>query len=139
MLTKRNKDFIEYYTKDKDTRGNATQSAIKAGYSKRTAYSIGQRLLKHVEVKEAIASIEEEIRRGLDMSADEIIQNLAQIAKSGTKESNKVASLKILAQIKGILKDQTSNVAIFSDLKAEQDIISRRFGTDCQVSTSKSE
>ncbi len=35
---------------------NATQSAIKAGYSKKTAYSQGQRLLKNVEIKNAIAS-----------------------------------------------------------------------------------
>ena len=33
---------------------NATQAAIRAGYSKRTAYSIGQRLLKNVEVQNAI-------------------------------------------------------------------------------------
>ena len=33
---------------------NATQAAINAGYSPRTAYSQGQRLLKHVEVKAAI-------------------------------------------------------------------------------------
>ena len=29
---------------------NATQAAIRAGYSPRTAYSAGQRLLNHVEV-----------------------------------------------------------------------------------------
>jgi len=31
--------------------GNATETAINAGYSKKTAYSIGQRLLKKVEVR----------------------------------------------------------------------------------------
>lgn len=34
--------------------GNATQSAINAGYSEKTAYSHGQRLLKDVEVKKYI-------------------------------------------------------------------------------------
>ena len=34
--------------------GNATEAAIKAGYSKKTAYSQGQRLLKNVEVANAI-------------------------------------------------------------------------------------
>ena len=33
---------------------NATQSAIKAGYSARTAYSAGNRLLKKVDVKQYI-------------------------------------------------------------------------------------
>ena len=35
--------------------GNATEAALKAGYSPKTAYSQGQRLLKSVEVKAAIA------------------------------------------------------------------------------------
>ena len=45
--------FAEYYT-DGDTKGNATQSAIKAGSKETTAYSMGQRLLKNVEVKRVI-------------------------------------------------------------------------------------
>lgn len=36
--------------------GNATEAALKAGYSPKTAYSQGQRLLKNVEVKAAIAA-----------------------------------------------------------------------------------
>ena len=36
--------------------GNATEAALKAGYSPKTAYSQGQRLLKSVEVKAAIAT-----------------------------------------------------------------------------------
>lgn len=35
--------------------GNATEAALKAGYSPKTAYSQGQRLLKNDEVKAAIA------------------------------------------------------------------------------------
>ena len=36
--------------------GNATEAALKAGYSPKTAYSQGQRLLKNDEVKAAIAA-----------------------------------------------------------------------------------
>ena len=36
--------------------GNATEAALEAGYSPKTAYSQGQRLLKNVEVKAAIAA-----------------------------------------------------------------------------------
>ena len=45
--------FAEYYAEG-ETQGNATRSAIKAGYKETTAYSMGQRLLKHVEVKRVI-------------------------------------------------------------------------------------
>lgn len=39
--------------------GNATEAAIKAGYSKKTAKSQGQRLLTHVDIARAIQSREE--------------------------------------------------------------------------------
>jgi phage terminase small subunit len=52
---------------------NATQSAIRAGYSEKTAYSQGQRLLKHVEVS---AAIDQAI-----MSADEAATNISEIAR----------------------------------------------------------
>ena len=45
-LNVRQKSFIGFYW---ETR-NATEAAKKAGYSEKTAYSIGQRLLKNVEV-----------------------------------------------------------------------------------------
>ena len=54
--------FAEYYTSDPDTKGNATQSAIKAGYKETTAYSMGQRLLKKVEVRRVIDDRTQEIR-----------------------------------------------------------------------------
>ena len=49
-ITGKQAKFISEYTKD----FNATQAAIRAGYSPKTAYSIGQRLLKNVEVQAAM-------------------------------------------------------------------------------------
>ena len=49
-MTDKQTKFISEYTKD----FNATQAAIRAGYSPKTAYSIGQRLLKNVEVQKAM-------------------------------------------------------------------------------------
>ena len=49
-ITDKQAKFISEYTKD----FNATQAAIRAGYSPKTAYSIGQRLLKNVEVQAAM-------------------------------------------------------------------------------------
>lgn len=50
--------FCEEYLKDL----NATQAAIRTGYSKKTAYSQGQRLLKKVEVQNRIKEIREKIQ-----------------------------------------------------------------------------
>lgn len=52
-LTTRQKAFAELYD------GNAKQAAIKVGYSEKTAYSQGQRLLKNVEVMKAVQAREE--------------------------------------------------------------------------------
>lgn len=54
-LNKKRKLFCEYY---KSTH-NATDSAIKAGYSKKTAYAIGCNLLKKIEIQEYLNSITE--------------------------------------------------------------------------------
>lgn len=53
MLNARQKAFCEYYVAS----GNATESAKKAGYSERTARSIGQRLLTNVNVQNYIKQL----------------------------------------------------------------------------------
>ena len=50
-MTNKQQRFIEEYLVDL----NATQSAIRAGYSKKTAYAKGHRLLKNAEIQERIA------------------------------------------------------------------------------------
>lgn len=47
-LSPKQQAFVNAYA------GNATAAALAAGYSKKTAYSHGQRLLKNVEIQEAI-------------------------------------------------------------------------------------
>lgn len=56
--------FVQEYLIDL----NATQAAIRAGYSAKTAHSQGQRLLKHVEVQRAIA--EAQYKRALKTETD---------------------------------------------------------------------
>ena len=50
MLNERQNKFVREYIKT----NNATQAAISAGYSKKTAYSIGQENLKKPEIAQAI-------------------------------------------------------------------------------------
>lgn len=47
-LTDKQTAFVREYLVDL----NATQAAIRAGYSERTAYSVGQRLLKKLKSRE---------------------------------------------------------------------------------------
>lgn len=77
-LTNKQRVFIEEYLQC----WNATEAARRAGYSERTAYSQGQRLLKHVEVS---AAIETRIAEK-QMSADEALTLLADMARGDLGE-----------------------------------------------------
>lgn len=61
---------------------NATQAAIRAGYSKRTARSQGQRLLTIVDIQNRIAELKEERSRRIEITADRVVQEIAKIAFS---------------------------------------------------------
>lgn len=54
--------FVNEYIK---SGGNATQAAIAAGYSEKTAYSQGSRLLKSVEVQQYLNKTEQNLNRDL--------------------------------------------------------------------------
>ena len=56
---------------------NATKSAIKAGYSERTAYSAGSRLLKKVDVKQYIDERLAEMKENSIADTDEVMQFLS--------------------------------------------------------------
>lgn len=56
---------------------NATQSAIKAGYSERTAYSAGNRLLKKVEVRQYIDERLAEMQESSIADTNEVMQFLS--------------------------------------------------------------
>ena len=64
-LTARQRAFVEAYA------GNATEAAVKAGYSEKSAYSQGQRLLKHAEIIRAIKERETERLRPAIASREE--------------------------------------------------------------------
>ena len=77
-LNERQRRFAEEYGVDR----NATQAAVRAGYSPRTAYSQGQRLLKNVEVSALVDSFEEERTERTRVTADKVIRELARLAFS---------------------------------------------------------
>ena len=79
-LTMKQKAFADEYVKNG---GNATQAAISAGYSAKTAYSQGQRLLKKVDVADYIGSQMERIEKKQHhiMSLADIQERRSKIAK----------------------------------------------------------
>lgn len=81
-LNQKQKRFCEEYVR----LGNATQSAIEAGYSKKTAYSQGQRLLKNVGVQNYIAELNEDLKKDSIAGADEVLQFLTSVMREEQTE-----------------------------------------------------
>src|SRR5438128_334210 len=75
-LTSRQRLFVDHYL----VHLNATQAAIGAGYSRRTAYSQGQRLLKNVEVAVAVEAAMAARAARLEVKADRVVLEAARIA-----------------------------------------------------------
>lgn len=59
---------------------NATKAAERAGYAQKTAYSQGQRLLKHVEVSGKIAELQVEVAEELKLSARDVLEQARRLA-----------------------------------------------------------
>lgn len=66
---------------------NATQAAIKAGYSEKTAYSQGQRLLKNVEVKAYLDEQKERIHSEKTADAKEVMEYLTAVMRGESSSS----------------------------------------------------
>lgn len=75
-LTAKQKRFVEEYLIDL----NATQAAIRAGYSSKTAQEQSSRLLSNVMVQETIAKAMAERSKRTGINQDRVIQELARIA-----------------------------------------------------------
>lgn len=59
---------------------NATQAAIRAGYSEKTAYRIGSELLQKTSVREAIEKGRAKRTERTEITADRVVTELAKIA-----------------------------------------------------------
>ena len=81
-LSPQQKAFADFYIES----GNATKSAKKAGYSERSAYSQGQRLLKHAEVSAYIAEKLNEIGNDRAANIEEVIMFYTNVMRGKVKD-----------------------------------------------------
>jgi len=76
-MTNKQKAFITEYLKDK----NCTQSAIRAGYSSKTAYSIGQENLRKPEIKAEIQKLMDIAINKALVSVEYVIEGLKEVSE----------------------------------------------------------
>lgn len=116
MARDKQKLFAEEYIVD----FNATQAAIRAGYSKKTAYCIGSENLKKPVIQELISeSIRDRIRR-THITQERVVLELASVAfadmakqeESGLAWKDKLRALELLGK----------HLGMFTSKSAEQDV-----------------
>jgi len=78
-LTKKQQRFVDEYLADPKL--NATQAAIRAGFSKKTAYSIGHELLTKDPIKKAIEVAQQELKKRTEITQDWVLNNLKSVAE----------------------------------------------------------
>ncbi|MBS7531838.1 terminase small subunit [Hazenella sp. IB182353] len=81
-LTPKQQAFVKEYLIDL----NATQAAIRAGYSKKTAEATGSRLLRNVKVQTAIQKALGEREARTEVTADMVLKQWAKIAFADIKD-----------------------------------------------------
>ena len=81
-LTKRQIDFVQEYMKT----NNVRQSAIKAGYSPKTASVQGSRLLTNVKVSAYINAINERLESDKIADIEEVMQYLTSVMRGEKKD-----------------------------------------------------
>lgn len=77
-LTEKQARFVEEYLVSL----NASQAALRSGYSAKTAYSQGQRLLKNAEVQARIEEAQREAAKRLEITKERVLREYARIAFS---------------------------------------------------------
>jgi len=81
-LTEKQKRFADYYIE----LGNATEAAIRAGYSKKTAKEIASENLTKPNIKQYVDERLKELDNKRIMNAEEVMQLLTSIARNEQEE-----------------------------------------------------
>ena len=104
-LTPKQQRFVEEYLIDL----NATQAAIRAGYSEKTAQEQSSRLLSNVMVQEAVQKAKNKLSERTELTVDMVVNGLlkeAQDYAEGSTQSARVSAWAHLGKHLGMFKDK---------------------------------
>lgn len=112
-LTPKQERFVQEYLVDL----NATQAAIRAGYTKNRASELGYQLLQKTTVQAALKAAMDERSKRIEISQDYVLMGLREIADqeasdaaaSELKYSSKLKALELLGKHLGMFTDRVEN------------------------------
>lgn len=116
-LTIKQKRFVDEYI----ISGNATDAAIKAGYSKRTAKSIGAENLTKPDIVNALREREKEIQSKKIAKQEEVLEYLTSILR------NEQTQQTLIGVGKGVQAITDIELSAADKIKAAE-LIGKRFG-----------
>lgn len=116
-MNDRQKAFADYYIET----GNATESAKRAGYSEKTAYSMGNRMLKNVEVSTYIAERTAPTEQKRIATGDEVMEFLTAVMRGEIKDAFDLPPS--LADRKDAAKELAKRTVDIEARKANTDIV----------------
>lgn len=107
-LTAKQQRFIEEYLIDL----NATQAAIRAGYSEKTAFQTGTENLKKPNVATAITAAKQERSKRTEITQDMVIREMAKLAFSNMADYIEVNDVDGTAylNLKKLTRDQAAAI-----------------------------
>lgn len=119
-MTDKQARFCEEYMIDL----NATQAAIRAGYSPKTAQEQSARLLSNIMVQNRLAQLQAEQSRRTGVSADRVVRELAKIAFANASDliDLETASVKLDASRDDLAAIQSIKVKSFGEDGLEHEV-----------------
>ena len=110
-LTGKMTDFVKYYCDPgSESYNNATKSAIKAGYTPKTANIASDQLLGNIRIKTAITEYKAKIDEKMDISRELLTDKMLDIVNSGTaSNSDKTRSASLIADMCGYKRENAPN------------------------------
>lgn len=111
-MTNKQQRFCEEYVIDL----NATQAAIRAGYSEKTADQQASRLLTNVKVQILVQKFKSEISKRNEVTVDKVVKGIAEIATFDIAELyDENGALKNIHDIRKSMRTAISGIKVFEE------------------------
>lgn len=125
-LTPKQAKFVAAYVAEP----NATRAAIAAGYSEKTAYSAGPRLLGSVEIQQALQQANVTALQRVQSAQDEAVASVEWIVKQAIathKQALSDGQFGPAVSALGLLTKLYPEFSEKHEVKAEVDLVERRY------------
>jgi len=105
MLTEKQEKFAQSYVLN----NNATDAAKSAGYSDRSAYNQGYRLLQNELIVERIEELSRELKTSVDVVTE--IEDQYTFAKTNGHVNSAIKALELLSRVRGNKVEDGKNIS----------------------------